>query len=304
MNKPLFNNVYIDIEKYVKYRKNLKDTFEKFRNEYFKLKEVDIWYKTNFHSYLHELRSYELLKNFGHPKKSDDKKCGADYIINNINIECVVPTFGDDSKAETQKLINLPNGMFTYNDYNDKFILRITNSLDKKRKQYINLLRNKDIQNELYFIHIGLNILHQSMIMDYKHEDLGKAFYGFGERIIHIDKKTGAYVGEDRKRYENILNSNNSPVPVALFARTEYTFLSGVMISYEGIGKKYNDFNTVLFLNPYAKNKPKKNVFRGLSRWTWQKNSDNSVDIKFIPNESHKKKQAFLDMINKKWQIR
>ena len=110
-------------------------------------KEID----NHYVSLAHEIKSYEMLKNYGNLKMATDSnsETGPDFRLNNYSIECVSCSSGDTTKngLENYRLNENRKSMIVdYNKLLEILLPRITQELvekSKKIKTYIDTRYNK-----------------------------------------------------------------------------------------------------------------------------------------------------------------
>lgn len=227
------------------------------------LKEI----KINFHK-----RSWEMyLGNVLLEKKLiiQSQNEGSDFIVNNsLYIECVAPEKGDSSKSDfvpetvfkrIDEAQDVPIESLFQDVPIDQMILRITNSINNKIKQYKGWKNKKWFNSESPFV-IAINT-GDFLRMD--NPDMPTVIQAlFGHHYTQINMKTGETSFSYRKE---IKKHNNEPVPVNYFLNNDFSFLSGVLFSETRVLDHPDNIGEDCFFvnNPFAVN-PVDKLFVGL----------------------------------------
>ena len=293
MNNKLFNDHMSILFKIVKKNKEIDPEEIQTRKDNIKKEFIDMiknkTITTKFYDLSHEIRCMDFLNKFGNLKIAKDSKseAGCDFILNDsVQIEAVCCSRGDEI---TNGLNKIPEfGVIDYNLKERILLSRITSAINAKI-DFFQDHKNKTIDpKKPYVIFIGLGNLTYGMItQDYGFE-LNKILCGVEYPRILIDPKTNKQIGSDysyRESFDIIkYNENNESrqvsIPCMYFNKIEFAVVSAIIYSNASLENNYDETNTFIFLNPYAKNKLKIRTFPNVYYW----NMDNSGNYKLRKN--------------------
>lgn len=240
-------------------RKKIKKLWEKFQcyaDSNFQTELI-----TNFHQRIWEMYVCNvLLEKKLKIQSKQSKNEGPDFVIDEIAyIECVVPTKGDPTKADSVPEPLVINPLEETNLQNvlqevpvDEIILRITQAIKDKQEQYKNWKRKKWFNDKIPFIiavNTGVFEYNECSSIPY----VLKALFGIHHE--QINTKTG----ETGFSFRNeITKSSGKPVPVNCFKSNDFKFVSGVLYSNkrvlnhpEKIGEDCIFVNNPFAVNPF-----------------------------------------------------
>lgn len=172
-----------------------------------------------------------LLKN-GFVLKKNNRDKGPDLYVtkgkNLIYIEAVTPKKGSGKdkvdEPPLSKVVTVPR---------DNITLRILNSIEEKKEQYNNWVKNKIIDNSMPFI-LAIN---GSQIIYIRNEDddelplILQSISPFGSQYYTLDIKTMEIVNSGFKYKRTITKAEGSEVIKDIISQKEYSFISGFLYS-------------------------------------------------------------------------
>jgi hypothetical protein len=229
--------------------------------------------KTNFHQRTWEMYIGNVF--LGKKLKMQSQNEGPDFVIDEIAyIECVAPTKGDSTKADSVPemfVAKTPDEISVQDVPVDKMILRITQAIkDKALDQYENWKSKNWFKVKMPFI-IAVNTGDLGYVEDPSMPNVLKALFGF--QFMQINIKTGATNFSHRN---SIAKSNNIPVPVNYFINTDFKFVSGVLFSDRIVlNHPDNIGEDCLFVNnPFADNPVDESFIKFFKNWIATKDND------------------------------
>ena len=288
MNYKLFNNHMSMLFKIIR-NNNIdpdeievkKETIKKEFISMLKKREIT----SRFYNLSHEIRCLEFLNKYGNLQIAKDSKSkpGCDFILNNdIQIEAVCCSRGDE---KINGLNKIPESGIIDNIPKEKILLsRITTAIDTKIDFYEDH-KNKSIDSRKpYVIFIGLGNLTYGMMRQNYGFELNKVLCGVEYAQILIDSKTNKQIGSNFSyresfsitKYNEENNSKEVNIPCIYFNKPEFNVVSAIIYSNASLESNYNETNTFIFLNPWAKNKLKIKEFPNVYYWEMN-NSGNYI---------------------------
>jgi hypothetical protein len=248
-------------------RKEIREKFDNLWRKYREYADTNFLdkIKKDFHQ-----RSWEmyvgnvLLKKGLNLKTITPKNEGPDCVIvkPSAYIECVAPTEGDPTKADSvpREGISSPGIISANDELHNKMILRITNAIGEKEKQYNNWTEKNWFDPEIPLV-IAIN---------------AAIFY----RDIHENQNISKALYCDEAGSNKIVKSNGADVAIGIFTNQKSNFISGVLFSKcdvlnhpEKMGDDCSFFN-----NPYAKNPIDRTFVELFMHWTAMK-KDNQISL-------------------------
>lgn len=235
--------------------------------------------QNEFYSLSHEIRSFGFFFDNGIINISEDSKSkiGPDFTYKkNYKIECTICTEGNGKNKEAVK----NSGFQTYNktiDYNEKFrqiSLRITNSIKSKKDQFDKYLKKNVIsEKDCCIIFINMGPFSTEWFPGEYCSEATRFLVGRGFPQITFNKETGKQIGGMTYSFiPEIKNNNGSSVNNNIFVDEDFSNISGIIISTATLDEDYNYDNTILFINPLAKNQIKVKDFNKFLYWKTNKN--------------------------------
>jgi hypothetical protein len=299
MNYKLFGNHYNLLVNILKSKVSKVDKEE----EIFKFKKLKGIYQMmisknliddNFYALSHEIRSLGLFYDNGKTiiSKDSKNKIGPDIIYKDrYMIECTICTAGSDNNNKALK----DSGFQVYNkivDYNEKFrqiSLRITNSIKVKKDQFEKYIQKKVLsKKDCCIIFINMGPLATEWFPGNFCDEATRFLIGRGFPQITIDTISGKQIGGVSYNFiPEIINNNNSYVNTNIFADKSYSIISAIMISTATLEEDYNYNNSIIFINPFAKNKLRIKDFRNFVYWKANKNYE------YVPRSNGKKQKNY-----------
>ncbi len=234
--------------------------------------------KTNFHQRTWEMYVGNVLleKNFTIQSKDE----GPDFTIEGIAyIECVAPTKGDPTKADSVPemfVATTPAEMRVQDVPFDKMILRITQVIKEKALVKYENWKSKNWFNDKMSFIIAVNTGDLQHVDDPSMPNMLKALFGF--QFMQINMKTGATNFSHRDIVEK---SNNEPVQVNYFVNKDFSFVGGVLFSDKTI-LNHPDIigeDCIFVNNPFADNPVGESFTKLFKSWTVSKD-DNGINLK------------------------
>ncbi|MDY6821167.1 MAG: hypothetical protein SVN78_06060 [Deferribacterota bacterium] len=234
--------------------------------------------KTNFYQRTWEMYvGNVLLEKKLEIQSKKSKNEGPDFVIDEIAyIECVAPTKGDPTKADS---VTEPFEADTLDEIKfqelpvDKIILRITQAIKGKQDQY-NKWKCKNWFNEKLPFIIAVNISALGYSESSSIPYVLKALFGIQHEQINI--KTGEISVSIRSE---ITKSSGKLVPVNCFKSTDFEFVSGVLYSNKRVlNHPENIGEDCIFVNnPFAVNPVDESFVKLFKNWTAVKNNDEII---------------------------
>ena len=182
-------------------------------------------------------------------------KGGPDLIINykntNLWVEAVTPQKGDGE----DKLEKPPN-MVVVNVPQDKMILRIQNSIDEKKRNYLGWIDKNVVRENEPFI---LAINGSELIFGRTEREMPlilRAISQFGNQYLTFSKEDFEIIGQGFHFEESVTKSSGTVINKNIIENKDYNFISAFLYSCvdplnrpEKMGDDY-----ILIHNPLAKN--------------------------------------------------
>ncbi len=206
-----------------------------------------------------------------------------DFVLENqAYIECVAPTRGCPTKPDSvpEMLFSVatkPEKICIQDDPIDKIILRITQVIkDKALGQYENWKSKKWFNPKMPFV-IAVNTGDLTDIEDPTGiSNVLRAL--FGVQYKQIDLETGEINFSHRNE---VLKTNNEPVPVNYFISQDFSFVSGVLFSNKNVlDHPENLGDDCTFVNnPFAKNPVNELFVRLFKNWIASRGRENDKTI-------------------------
>ena len=151
LNRSYFYGLHADLLKIIRNStmdKKEKNYRVKKANEKLKLMLKTEKIDNHYYSLAHELKSYELLKNFGQPEITCDSRNrkGPDIRLNTYHIECVCCSPGKAiSELEKYRLNEYRRSVvFDYNKKMEIILPRITSALGEKRDKFEKYIKDRN----------------------------------------------------------------------------------------------------------------------------------------------------------------
>ncbi len=253
-----------------------------------------------FYQLSHEIRCVGFLTKYGtlHIASDQNDEPGCDFTLNNnIQIEAVCCSLGNQSINGLDKIPK--TGVIDYNHKEKILLSRITSSITEKVNFYKERVNKSIDDNKPYVIFIGLGELTYGMInFDYGFE-LNKILCGVSYPYLTYDRESNSFSGlcysYNKEIYVEKFNNEgvgrNVEIPLMFFCNPENEFVSAIIYSTASLESEYNDSNTFIFLNPYAKNKLKTNYFKNVYYWKMDKEGKYNLrkNGKKYPHNKNKK---------------
>lgn len=228
--------------------------------------------KTNFHQRTWEMYLGNVLLEKKLLIKSQNE--GPDFVVNdNIYIECIAPTKGDSSKADSVPEIHIANikkreRPMVQDVPVDEMILRITQALkDKGLGQYAKWKSNNWFDKKAPFI-IAINTGDLKFPQDYLGIPLViKALFGLQFlQITRNGHKSFSWREEIKK---------GKGVPVNYFTNYNFKFISGVIFSDQIVLNHPDNIgdDCIFVNNPFAKNPITDSLAKLFKNWNTSRDS-------------------------------
>ena len=262
----VINNMKISLKEKQYRKKRMNDNLQNMISK----NEVNILY----YSLLHEIKSYQFLKRLGGVKVANDceHEKGADFKFKNYHIECVSCSSGANKEILDHYLTL---SFFDYNRCLSYLYPRITSSLNEKSIKFKDYINDGIIKEKApCIIFLSLGDIRSNFILSNK-------MYGFdfldilvskGYETLHIDENLKLKYKDYGYRNEIFKNNNiNKPIPTNFFINQNNAHISAIIITTAYFGEDYDESNTFLFLNPYAKNQIKVKDFNKMFYWKMDK---------------------------------
>lgn len=281
MNKSLFKDHMTIIDTIV--NKNLHLDFQEINYRKDNIYKEYEYMKSNntvtgkFYELSHELRCINFLKNYGELYISKDSKheAGCDFKLNSdIQIEAVCCSHGNEDINGLSKLPKI--GVINYTQKEAILLSRLTSSINEKISFYDAHVVNKSIDStKPYVIFIGLgNLTYYMKNYNYGFE-LNKILCGVSHPYFTYCRETNSFSGLNYSYTSQITiekyDKNNIPrtveIPTNYFCTPDKSCISAIIYSNANLESIYDETNTFIFLNPYAKNKMKIRNFKNLYYW-------------------------------------
>lgn len=243
----------------------------------------------SYYSIAHEIRAIDLFSKLGdvHIAKDSKNEPGVDLSYKDILIECVVSTSGEGKNHDALILSGYQeyNRVIDYNVLSQQISLRILSSLASKCSKYIQDVEKKVIDDRKPFcVFVSLGCLRESWCGGILCKEATRFLAGRGNPAVSFDKETGKLIGGVTYGYTPIIQNNNSAdVITNFFGNNDNNIISAVIITTAQLDELYSENNTVLFTNPFAKNKIKVSDFNRIPYWKMNK------DMEYVPRISGKK---------------
>ncbi len=97
--------------------------------------------------------------------------------------------------------------------------------------------------------------------------DFLKILVGRGNEVIRVNTKTGRIIEKFYEHTESIINKNGSEISTNYLCHEDMENISGIIITSAYLYDEYNKDNTVLFINPYARNQIEEKDFESIVYW-------------------------------------
>lgn len=183
-------------------------------------------FQTTFDSSFWELYLFAVLKHFG--LNVDFSVPSPDFFITNgtgMNLEATVALHAQGSIPEHMKnAADIPGDL---NELNRQAIIRIRNSLDAKQKKYSRLYASLDHVKDRPFV-LGLAAFDRPFAQLACQRAIEAVLYGYYVDEERFIRDGGSLVGQ---RIGSVTKDNLSEVPVAVFDREDFAWLSAVVFS-------------------------------------------------------------------------
>lgn len=247
--------------------RNLQQAFDKFRDGVTNAIQKNDYRDSSTYGFLHEIKTYFFLKNLGLKfKMANASKPGPDFILEKCYLECCTSGFGEDKQLEI--ICETAPRVGVYNK--DGVALRLLNSISSKKDKYKYYISSPEKQivdpNIPYVLFISYGMMENS-IFEYdrtrKHEIL-LPLLGVGDFALILDLNTGECKGTTNVEKLSVNKAPGVEVDTCAF---HDGVLSAVIVTSADLGKEYMQSNTVVFYNPFAKNKISLDLFSGLNYW-------------------------------------
>lgn len=184
-------------------------------------------FQTTFDSSFWELYLFAVLKQYG--MRVNFAVPSPDFLVTTpggMNIEATVALHAQGAPAEhsERRVEDIPRDL---NELNRQTILRIRNSIDTKHKKYSNLYASLDhVRNRPFVLAItAFDSPYARLACQRAIEAVLYGYYVDEERFL---KKGGTLQG---RRLTSVRKDNLSEVPLAVFGRAEFCWLSAVIFS-------------------------------------------------------------------------
>ncbi len=206
-----------------------------------------------YYELAHEIRTLEYLKKkSGVLTVSNDSKhkSGADFIYNDIYIECVTSSKGESGFDEYNGL----NQIVDYSKKKDIALTRITNSISSKKRAYKKQTDNGSIPKKSPYV-IFLSCGEMSADAFFTTEngiDFAGILFGINKPYFVYDPESEIAKFSGYTIRKSVVKDNNSSVDVRLFADEENAFISAIIFTAPELCEKYSWRDTFLFINPLA----------------------------------------------------
>jgi len=236
---------------------------EKLRRAYLELvKKNEI--NDAFYSIVHEIKTLLLLKNMGEVKISIDSQSqpGPDFTyLNKYKIECVSCTLGTGNnltKLLDSGFQNYDGKLYDNSEIFRQIALRFTAAIEAKRvKLKKDLLDGYINEKDPLIIFLDIARFYFGFNAGEYCEKFSKILIGRGKKQIFIDSNGNQFGQASFEYIPTIKNNNESDVDVSIFSNLEYNIISAIIVFGAEIKEDYDCNNTVVFLNPLAKNQIK-----------------------------------------------
>lgn len=260
----ILDNSSID-KKEKEYRK------EELLSIYNKMKSENKIYN-KYYNISHEIRSLEFLSQYDNMKIALDHKSqkGCDFkIYDNFEIECVCSSSGNEKLNGLDQFRG--SGVFDCNKKERIILSRLTQSIKEKKDFYYEHIKDNSIDpNSPYIIFLGLGNLTYGMFTGTFGFVLNKILFGVGHDVLLLNLKTNKIEKTKYSHNDVIINHNGSDIDCNIFCNKDYECISAIIFGTESLESNYNNSNTFLFINPYAKNKINANKFKNMIYWKAQ----------------------------------
>lgn len=204
-----------------------------------------------------------------------------DIILNNnIYIECIATEHWSGENAVQLVIYNtLKEKTQIQNFPSEQILMRITNAIEKKLKQYKQWAKTKQRFNKKNWYIIAINSGKLWHLQEYSYDVSVIMQALFGVHNIQFDQKWNRSLS-----FRNhIFNKNNQPINVDCFCTGKYKEISWIIFSWDFILNLKDNNKSVFINNPFAINPIPENLFNNMDQWKATKNADWSLDIQYIP---------------------
>jgi len=228
-----------------------------------------------YYSLLHEIRTLCLLKDMGSVRIAFDSnnEIGPDFTyLDRYKIECVICTPGAG-----KNLIELMNSGFQkydrkFRDNKEKFRqidLRVTSVIEDKRVKHMKYIADGCLRDdEPYSIFVNLGQLLSNSYPGNFCNNITEILVGRGALTLRFDSTKGNQIGSLFYGHNPTMKNNNDQVIDSnIFANPDYSSISSIIVTNAWPEEKYSPKNTIVFLNPFAKNKIKVLDLGALPYW-------------------------------------
>lgn len=225
-----------------------------------------------YFSLLHELYSYNFLKNYGFVNIALDCNHdeGPDFKLKDYYIECVCSSQGDIKANGLEQYDNIID-VFNYNKLLNILYPRITSSLNEKANIFKKYINDKIIKpNDPCIIFLSLGNTRRHFILAKYGFDFLDILISKGDMFLKIDPKSNKCIGSGYNHKEHFFKNSNPDIPIKTNFFIDNKHISAIIISTARFGENYDETNTFMFLNPY-KNKVKIKDFYGICYWKMDK---------------------------------
>lgn len=269
---------------------SLLDSFE-MSNEEKEYRKNNLWrgyedsiviVDNKYYDFSHETRSIVFLNKISSNVviSSDSKsEVGCDITMDNIyKIECVCCHQGDTKINELCDYL-VVNKIVDGKKKEDIVLSRITQAIEEKKKKYHDY-KEKGIllDSDVFIIFIGLGELSYYQSFGENSIDFNKVLFGADQISYTIDLKRETIIDAgytQRKKMIVCKTKDNIDREVSincnLFSDNNYSFISGIILSTAELNESYTFENTIMFINPLAKNKIDISNFGNIRYWCEEK---------------------------------
>jgi len=183
-------------------------------------------FQTTFDSSFWELYLFAVMKHF--QMEVDFSFNAPDFVITNhggINIEATVASHAQGLTPESvQSGAPTPDDL---NEFNRRTMIRISNSLDTKRRKYVESYSGLQHVKDRAFV-LAVSAFDRPFAWLTCQRAIEAVLYGYYVDEERFFREGGALKGE---RVESVIKDNKSPVPVGIFASDDFAWLSAVIFS-------------------------------------------------------------------------
>jgi len=234
--------------------------------EYREMIEQQDGFHFGYRSILHEIRTFDFLSRLDKVKINNPDKAGPDFICDGAIFECTVASLG--SPERKKKYLESKKKRIA-SEYPSKYkALRITSSIDSKKKQYQKHLSKGYIDSTLPFILVlDISILSYFSSFGSGESEMLFPLLGVGETLLYIEIETGKYERYDYNEYNNLEKRNGSLVDLKVFLSDKYKFLTAIVVINTSPDIILDFKNVTIFENIKPLNKYDFRDWHGASIW-------------------------------------